>query len=79
MEEQTDATGFGRGMSMPLALQTLEAVTTVADAGTVEHAQAAIRFPALLGGPQCLACRAAQYPIGLVREVLPREASRFPG
>jgi hypothetical protein len=79
MQQQTDATRFGRGVSMPLTLLAQWAVATVADAGAVEDAQTAIRFVALLGGTQRLALWTQQHAAGLEREILSREPSRFPG
>src|SRR5437763_16441128 len=64
---------------MPLTLRTLWAATTIAYPGTVEHAQTAIGFAALLGWAQRLAIWTVQPPVGLEGEVLPRETTRFPG
>src|SRR5262249_37197471 len=75
MKQQTDATRVGCGMAMPLALQTLEAITTVADASAVEHAQAAIVFAALFRGTQGLALWTEQRPIRPEREVLRRRSA----
>jgi hypothetical protein len=63
---------------MPLALLAQWAVATVADSRTVEHAQTAIRFAALLSGTQRFALWTQQHAVGLEREVLPGEAPRLP-
>lgn len=77
--QQTDSTGFGRGVPMPLAVVAHWAITTIADSGAVEHAQTAIRFATLLRGTQRLAFWTQQYPIGLEGEVLPGKPTCFPG
>lgn len=79
MQQYTDPTRFCGCFSVPLALQTLWAAATIEDPGTVEHAQTAIDFAALLSWAQRLASRTGQRPVGLEGEVLPRETPRFPG
>src|SRR5258707_15772741 len=64
---------------MPLTLQTLWAAATIEEPGTVEHAQTAIGFAALLGWSQRLGSRTMQHPVWLEGEVLPGETTRFPG
>ncbi len=66
-------------LTMPLALRTHVAGTTVGDAGLVDHAQAAILLPTVLLGKESLACRATDSPIWLERKVLARVAPGFPG
>src|SRR5206468_4368359 len=68
-----------RCFPVPLTLRTLWAAATIDDPSTVEHAQTAIGFAALLGWAQRLARRAGQRPVGLKSEVLPREPIGFPG
>jgi hypothetical protein len=65
MEQETDPTGFCRGIPMPLALWAHRAGAAVADSGTVEHTKTAIRFAALLRGTQCLALWTVQHAVGL--------------
>src|SRR2546425_2699865 len=79
MQQDTDATRLRGCLPVPLALRTLWAAATIEDPGTVEHAQTAIGFAALLGWAQRLARRTGQRPVGLESEVLPREPIGFPG
>ncbi len=78
MEQQTDSPWFERGLPMPLTLGAHGAIATVADSGTVEHAQTAIGFPAVLRRAQRFALWAEQRPVGVEREVLSREAAFLP-
>src|ERR1700730_6299072 len=79
MQQDTDPTRLRGCLPVPLTLRTLWAAATIDDPGTVEHAQAAIGFAALLGWAQRLARRTGQRPVGLEGEVLPREPIGFPG
>lgn len=78
MKEHTDSARLGRRIPMPLTLGAHGAIATVADSSAVEHAQTAIRFPALLRGSQRLARRTLYHPVRLEGEVLPRKAPRLP-
>src|SRR5206468_5638021 len=77
--QNTDPTRLRGDFPMPLALLAQRAATTIENSGTVEDAQTAIRFAALLGGAQRLARRTGQRPVGLESEILPAETTRFPG
>ena len=79
VQQNTDPTRLRGDFPMPLALLAQRAATTIENSGTVEDAQTAIRFAALLGGAQRLARRTGQRPVGLEGEVLPRETPRFEG
>ena len=79
VQQNTDPTGLRGGFPMPLARLSQRAAATIENSGTVEDAQTAISFAALLGWAQRLARRAGQRPIGLESEILPAETTRFPG
>src|SRR5258708_18386248 len=64
---------------LPLTLLAQGTGTTTADAGRIDHAQAAIGFSASLMGNQRLASRTTERAIRLKRKVLTREAANFPG
>ena len=79
MEQDTDPTRLRGCLPVPLTLRTLWAAATIEDPGTVEDAQTAIGFTALLGWVQRLASRTGQHPIGLEGEVLPEKCPVFQG
>jgi hypothetical protein len=79
MEQNTDPTRLRGDFPMPLARLSQRAAATIEHSGTVEDAQTAISFAALLGGVQRLARRTSQRPIGLKSEILPAETTCFPG
>jgi hypothetical protein len=79
MEEGTDSTRFRCRLPVPLTLLAHRATATIANSGTVKHAQAPIGFPALLSRAQRFARRTGQSSVGLEGEVLAREPTGFPG
>jgi hypothetical protein len=79
MEQQANPPWLDRGLPMPLTLGAAYAAAAIADSGTVEDTQAAIRFPALFGGMQHLALRALEHPVRLEGEIVPRKATCLPG
>lgn len=79
MQQNTDLARFCSGSAIPLALLAQATGPTTANAGSIDHAQAAISFPTVFMGDQFLLGGATQCPIGLERKVLAREAARFPG
>jgi len=79
MEQDAHLARFGRGPSIPLALRTFRTGTAVANAGRVDHPQAAIMLSTSFMRNQHLICWTPQRPIGLKRKVGAGEAARFPG
>src|SRR4051812_47762257 len=73
MEQATSPTQLRGCLPVPLTLRTLWAAATIADSGTVEDAQTAIGFTALLVWAQGLASWTVKPSVGLEGEVLPRE------
>lgn len=78
MQEYAHLAGLVRFAPVPLALLAQGAGATPADAGSVDHAQAAIDFLTLLLHTKLLVGWTAQRPVGLEREIVAREATRFP-
>ena len=58
MEQPTSLSRLCGGVTLPLALLTQRAGPTTADAGSIDHAQAAVGFPPLLMRDQLLRSRA---------------------
>jgi hypothetical protein len=79
MEQDTHLTWLCGGAAVPLTVFAQRTRTTTADAGSIDHAQASIRFPAPLLGDQGLLCWTAQRPVRLEGKILPPEATSFPG
>ena len=79
MEQDTHLTWLCGGAAVPLTVFAQRSRTTTADAGSIDHAQASIRFPAPLLGDQGLLCWTEQRPVRLEGKILPPEATSFPG
>ena len=79
MEQHAHLPRFLRGAPLPLAVVAQRAGATTADAGCIDHTQAAVAFSAPLMSTKLLIRRAAQRAIRLEGKILPREAARFPG
>src|SRR5206468_11815 len=79
MQQHANLAGFRSGAAIPLTLLAQGAITTTANAGCIDHTQAAIGFSAPLMNTKLLIRRAAQRAIRLEGKILPREAARFPG
>jgi hypothetical protein len=67
------------GASLPLALRTFRARATIANAGGIDHTEAAPHFSTSFMGDQHVACWTTQRAIGLERKVGSCEAASFPG
>ncbi len=67
-EGETTGVAEGGG-AIPLTLLAQRAGATTANAGRLDHAQAAIGFSTLLMGVKRLPCWAPERPIGLERKV----------
>src|SRR5436305_1061222 len=78
-ESSTRRSQLVRGVALPLTLFAQWARAAVANAGRIDHAQAAISLWAPLLNPKRLSCGTAQRPIRLERKVGTGEAPRFPG
>jgi hypothetical protein len=78
MQQETHLARLVRCTAIALTRLSQWTGTTTANAGAIHHAQAAIRFPALLMRKQLLGSLAPQCPIGLESKVLPREAAGDP-
>ena len=78
MQEYAHLAWLARFAAIPLALLAQRAGTTTADAGSIDHAEAAIDFPPLLLNPQLLVGWTPERPVGLEREIVAREATHFP-
>src|SRR5512135_1260958 len=74
-ENGTDPTGFLGGTAIPLTLLPQQARTAMADAGGIDHPQAAIVFATTLLGIEGEAGGTAKGAIGLGSEVGPCKAS----
>lgn len=79
VQQHTYLTRLLGGSTLPLTLFTQGAGTTTADAGRIDDAQAPIGFPASLVRHQRLPGGATERAIRLQGNVLPREATVFPG
>ena len=79
MQQHANLAGFRSGAAIPLTLLAQGAITTTANAGCIDHTQAAVAFSAPLMSTKLLIRRAAQRAIRLEGKILPREAARFPG
>jgi hypothetical protein len=79
MQKHTHLAGLGGRTAIPLTLLAQRAGTTTANAGRIHHAQASISLSAPLMRHKRLASRATQRAVGLEDEILPREATSFPG
>jgi len=69
MQEDAHLARLLGGGAIPLTLLAQRAGATTANAGRVDHAQAAIGFSTLLMGVKRLPCWAPERPIGLERKV----------
>lgn len=78
MQQDTDLARFCGGSAIPLALVAQRTRTTSAQAGSIDHAQAAIGFSAVFMREQLLMSRTEHRAIGLKRKVLPRVPPSFP-
>jgi hypothetical protein len=76
MQEHTHLTRLRGGAAIPLTRLSQGTGTATADTGGIDHAQAAIGFPALLVCRKSLTCWTTQRPIRLEGKILPREAAR---
>lgn len=79
MEQHADLARFGCCAAVPLALLTQRARTAVANAGGIDHAQAAIMLSPSFMRDQDVACGTPQSPIRLEEKVCTSEAACFPG
>jgi len=68
MQQDAHLARLLRGASLPLALRTFRAGATIANAGGIDHTEAAIRFSTSFMGDQHVACWTAQRPIRRVEE-----------
>ncbi len=78
MQEYTDLTRLGGGASHPLTLLAQWAGATTADAGGIDHTQAAIGFSAPLMDDQGLVSGTTKRAIWLGEKVCAREPASFP-
>jgi hypothetical protein len=79
MQQDAHVARLDRGAPMPLTLLAQRTGTATVDAGSRDHAQTPIGFRTPLVQHERLSGRTAQSPIGLERNVTPREVVRFPG
>src|SRR5436305_9671757 len=79
MQQHADLARLCRRTAIPLTLLAQRTGTATANAGAIDHAQAAVGFSALLMREQLLGSGATQRPIGLESKVLPEQAVGFPG
>lgn len=70
MEQDAHLARLARFATLPLALLAQRAGATTANASSIDYAQAAVGFLALLMRKQLLVSRAAQRPIGLENKIL---------
>jgi hypothetical protein len=79
MEQHTHLARFVRCAAVPLALLTQGTRTAGANAGGIDHPQAAIMLSTVFMRNQHIACRTAQGPIRLEGKVGSWKAASFPG
>jgi hypothetical protein len=79
MEQHTHLARFCRCAPTPLALLAQRTRTTVANAGSIDHAQTTVAFSAPLVRDQHVTCGTAKGPIRLERKMDTSEATSLPG
>jgi hypothetical protein len=79
VQEHAHLARLDRGTAIPLALLAQSTGTATADAGSIDHTQAAVNFSAPLVREQLLVGGATQRAIRLESEIPSRKAANFEG